>query len=399
MSYSFLPDKKKEEQPAPAPAPKPVKTNSGSGAGSQLVFDSVDSKAKLYFFDQFKNHFDIAKLYNPVNLSDFNLSSNFENFKRFFRKQNIEDYIKDEWYGQGTQYEKLVAGYTEFSNPDLLHKVIEQVKNILPNNLISQVPKPTININDRFGLFSFDLASNSMFYVYDYFDKNNVLVDANFVIQKDGIFIDTLTNEEVYQKIKIDENGNPKVISTAKKCLIDFSKKNKDRKAVELFCLCTCSANEKAEDYIYNSMACIAIAKDLILKGFKVKITAVFCYENDINTARIFELVPVKNYNETLDINSVAYVCSDARYYRYQHFKAVYYCFDQSKLQVPSGLGYPIKDLPAISKQIEKYYVPNSREKADTRLYFGTSRSLEAVSKEVRTTTEILNTKYGADDK
>ena len=70
--------------------------------------------------------------------------------------------------------------------------------------------------------------------------------------------------------------------------------------------------------------------------------------------------------------------------------------YDRNNKVSPGGLGFPFTDKKIISSTIEKEYVKNSKLKqADTRLYFGNSRSLEDAKKEVKEALLILNEKYG----
>lgn len=67
--------------------------------------------------------------------------------------------------------EKLIEGYTTFQNPKLLSETISRIDNEIPADLFSAIEKPKMKINDKFGMFSFDLASMAMTYVYEYFTK------------------------------------------------------------------------------------------------------------------------------------------------------------------------------------------------------------------------------------
>lgn len=383
MSFNFLPN-------TPAD-PQPQKPNTSSGIGGKF------SIGKNYFFDNYENHFDVQRLINfPVTRDQFNLLENFNLAKNnFFNSTEIQYLIKTNWYGANTEVDKLINGYTIFQDPALLSNTLSNLKNTIPNELFSGIKKPKMKINDRFGMFSFDLASMSMTYVYEYFTKDKVKVDANFVVKKDSDFFDTASNQIVYQEIKKHENGNPVVISSVRNSLIDFEKKEQQKKAVEIFILCSASSKVKAEDYIYNAMAGISVAQNLTEKNILVKVTALFVSQ-DKEKRTFFHLIPVKNFNQPLDINAVAYVCGDARFYRFQGFKAKFMGWDSLSFKVPSNLGFPINDLDFCSKTIEKDYIKNSKRKqGDTRLYFGNSRNIQEVKSEVVKAIKILELNYG----
>jgi transaldolase len=324
------------------------------------------------------------------------LVANFNTAKdNIFKIKQIEDFIKDGWYGLNTEIEKLLNGYTVFQNPTLLAETLKNLNNSIPNELFSGIKKPKMKINDRFGMFSFDLASMAMTFIYEYFNNKGEKVDSNFVQKVGTDFVFTPTNELVKQEIKKQPNGNPVVVSSVRNSLIDFEKKEQEKKAVEIFILCSASSGVKAEDYIYNAMAGISVAQNLTEKNIQVKVTALFVSQ-DNEKRTFFHLIPVKNFNQPLDINAVAYVCGDARFYRFQGFKAKFIGWDSLSFKVPSNLGIPIKDIDFCSKTIEKDYIKNSKRKqGDSRLYFGNSRNIQEVKSEVVKAIKILELNYG----
>jgi len=372
--FDFLPDAKQ-------------KPNTSSWNGG------VFSIGKNVFYDEYTNHLDAHKLIsNPPNREQFNLSYNFEFAKNMLDEERIIKTISSNFYGQNTDFDKLIQGYTQFAKPEFLARTIDKVDSALPSNLFSGIEKPKMKINDKFGMFSYDLASMSMTYVYEYFDSKGNKVDANFVIKKASKFF--FNQIEVFQKIKKRENGTPVVISSVRKCLIDFEKKAKEQRAVEIFVINSVAFKENADDFLYNSMASISVAKNLILKGFQVKVTSLLVVKN--NDTTYYHFVPVKQFNQPLDINATAYVCGDPRFFRYQGFKMILYGYDRNNVKSPTGLGTIETNKNQIARSIESDYVKNSKLKqADTRLYFGNSRNLEDAQKEVLEAIKILNEKYG----
>jgi hypothetical protein len=351
------------------------------------------------FYDFYNNHFDAHELFStPPSRSEFNENGNFKVAEKIFNEDELTRLSQNsDWFGEGTQVDQLINGYTKFAIPQLLNDTINTLEVEIPNQLFAGIEKPKMKINDRFGMFSYDLASMAMTYVYEYFDKQNKKVDANYVVKRDGKFYDSISKKEVEQKIKRRENGTPVVISSVRNSLIDFEKKEKNERAVEIFITLSFSWKEKSSRVIYNAMAGIVVAKNLIDKGFKVKITALLV--NLEGGKYYFHMVPVKRYNQPLDINAAAYVCGDPRFYRYQGFKMFIYGFDQNSFVTDSGLGSVIRDLKFISTQIENDYVPNSNlQQANTRLFFGGSRSVNDTKNEVQKALEILNEKYSNDD-
>jgi hypothetical protein len=375
MSFDFLPNK--PENP------------SQNGQGG-----STFSKGKNHFFDFYRHHLDAHALFStPPKHDEFNLKNNYDVADKIFSEDSIKFRIDfGDWFGENTEFDKLINGYTEFQNPQLLSDTINEIDANIDADLFSELEKPKININDRFGIFSFDLASMAMTYVYEYFKKSDgKKVDADRVVKQNNKFY--FGKHEVEQRIKKRKNGTPVVRSSVRNCFLDFQKQDKKDRSVEIFVTNSFQSDERAKDLIYNSMAAISMAQNLILKGFKVKITSLLV-SNDKNNY-YWHFVPAKRFNQPLDPNAAAYICGDTRFFRYQGFKMIIAGADKVNKEIGSGLGRIVTDARLISKTIETDYVPNSRLKqADTRLYFGGARSLEQAKLEVQTALQILNEKY-----
>lgn len=398
MAYDFLPQKPKNEG-KPKPDKKPQnesKPKPGSGGEKGSSF----KEGKTIFIDTYSSHLDSHNAITvPVNEKDFKLKHNYIFASNQFSNEKTTKQIDSGWYGENTELERLKEGYTQFSDPELLTKAISFLKESISEDMFSGIEKPKMKINDRFGMFSFDLAAMSMFYVYEYFTKSGKKVDANFVTKKGDLFIDITTGEFVNQKIKKRANGTPYVVSNNKNCLIDFEKKKSQERAVEIFINNSFTWREKASEIVYNSLAGISVAENLIKKGFKVKLTALFIGEHH-EGLRIYHFVPVKNFNQPLDINAAAYVCGDARFFRYQYFKMMIKAYDDYNIKSIEGIAYAFTDNNQIALDIEEKYVPNSQKtQADTRLYFGGSRNMNAVKKEVDKAIKILIENYGKENK
>ncbi|TYB78347.1 DUF7192 family protein [Bizionia myxarmorum] len=381
MPFNFLPDNTN-------PEPKP--STEGQPGGQFNVGKNV-------FYDDYLSHLDAHNLFStPPKRSEFKLNENYKIAKDFFSNSSLEWQILNNFYGPETEVEKLSEGYTQFQKPNLLNETINNLNAEIKEDLFSSMEKPKMKINDRFGMFSFDLASMAMTYIYEYFKvSNNEKVDANLVETIKNKLIYKPTGEAVKQEIKRRENGTPVVVSSVRNSLIDFEKQDKQDRSVEIMVLNAFSSDLQVEKIIYNSMAAITTAQNLIKKGFRVKITALKVIENKKTT--YFHFVPAKRFNQPLDINAAAYVCGDPRFYRYAGFKLNIMGCDRNNEIISEGLGSPVNSLRFVSNTIEKDYVPNSNLKqADTRLYFGGSRNMNDVKNEVNTAIEILKEKYAA---
>lgn len=381
MAFDFLPDE----------APPPPKPNTEEAAGGQF------SVGNNVFYDNYKHHLDAHSLFSlPPKGKEFNLPFNFEQTKDYyFSERTVKGNVEDGWYGPGTELEKLKQGYTSFQDPELLNKAIGQIDNEIPQDMFSAIEKPKMKINDKFGMFSFDLASMAMTYAFDYYNLKGEKVDSSFVEKRGSKFIYIPENEEVKQFIRRREDGTPVVVSSVRNSLIDFEKTSKQDRSVEIMVFNSFAVGEGARSVVYNSMAAISVAKNLILKGFRVKITSVLVVFHADEKKRYFHFVPAKRFNQPLDMNAAAYICGDPRFFRYQGFKMIISGYDQDKVRIPGGLGRIESNAKSLSLIIEKEYVENSSLKqADTRLYFGGSRSLEGAKQETQIAIDILNDKY-----
>jgi hypothetical protein len=199
----------------------------------------------------------------------------------------------------------------------------------------------------------------------------------------------------VYQRIKRRENGTPVVVSSVRNSLIDFEKKEKEKKAVEILVNVRFASNERIEETLYNSLAAMVVAQKLISIGFQVKITAIVSIQDDKEN-NYFHFIPAKNYNENFDKNAVAYVCGDPRFRRFQGFKILIKGYDNLLINTPKGIGFGVGDISEIETIIEKEYVPNSNLKqANARLYFGGARNQSDFEAELRLAERKINNQYG----
>jgi hypothetical protein len=377
MAFDFLTDKEDFNQ---------NKTTSGGRFKS----------GKNVFIDKYQSHLDAHNIFGiPFERKYFRLKANFDFIKGYYADNNIKGRIGRNFYGPKTKLAQLKEGYTQFQKPELLDEALNKLKVNINDDLFSGLDKPKVNFNDKFGIFSFDLASMMMTYVFEYYTKNGDKVDSNYVEKnKNGQFVFTPNGQIVDQVIKRREDGTPVVVSQVNNSYIDFEKQEKEQRSVEIMVNVSFAGVEGAEKVIYNSLAGITVAENLLKKGFKVKLTGLFSIQ--YKGTHYFHIIPVKRFNQPLDKNAAAYVLGDPRFFRYEIFKLIAHGIDQSGIKVPETFGIIETNLDLISRRIEKNYVPNSqRKQADSRLYFGGSRDMTDVKNEVDKALDILNENYG----
>jgi len=382
MGFDFLPDINNEQQEQKQQKER-VKT-------SQSL-----SSADHVFFDNYKNHISLHNIRSvPPKISEFNQKNNFNIFENSFSENNIRYSINEgkQWFGENTDYQKLVDGYVMFQKPELLNKVAEKVKDALPDDLFSQIPKKKIRFNDRgFGLFSFDKAISGLQLAYEYFDSEGEKVDSNFVEKRNDKFYFITTGQEVSQKRKLTDKGLPQASSIIKDSYIDFEEKSVMSNAVEIFVLCSVSGNTEVNQFVYNSVAASVVGKMLTEKGFKTKINIVVGTFLRNHKKYVHHIIPVKRWEDTFDQNAVAYVGGDPRFFRFDGFKAIIAGCDNLNLDCPPGLGRIIKEPLELKYFFETFYFPKTEKPvAKTNLFMGGSRSLQESIGEIENMAELL---------
>jgi len=235
------------------------------------------------------------------------------------------------------------------------------------------------------GIFSYDLASLGLIKVYEYYSPLfERTVDGNFVVSenkkfyfigqkhiprhevkynesKGGFYSNILgrlvdkkdleiveqplgsanaylyfypeqleiPRHQVEQKQKIGSNGKPMFTTTFKKCFINIEKTKNPLPRIDLIVLPSFSSKKTASEIFYNSVAIISICQKLSKSNVNYRILA--SYDGEMYKSvrgrlqgigkKNFSFVNIKNENQNLDINQVAILSSDARFYRIENFK------------------------------------------------------------------------------
>jgi hypothetical protein len=220
--------------------------------------------------------------------------------------------ITEQQYGDGLK--KFVAP-----------KFLQELENNITSqyaNLFNEVERRVIEYNDRgLGVFDFSKASAGIYYLREYWSETHQRTFDDIEVENIGDF----ENEEwiliqdgtpVDKRHKLTENGLPAVGTNSKKVWAKFNRELREQPSVEIF-ISTGNYNEvEAKDFIWSGMAGIMLAKVLGIAGIKVKINAVIGWRPQNAEEYCAFVVPVKNYNETLDRDALALLTSDQRFWR-----------------------------------------------------------------------------------
>lgn len=80
-------------------------------------------------------------------------------------------------------------------------------------------------------------------------------------------------------------------------------------------------SDKTSEEIIYKAIPTIVIAEELIKKGYKVQIN--YHRSSTHEDHKSSAIVPIKKFNEPLDVDLLLLTCCDAAYIRFHSFKGI----------------------------------------------------------------------------
>ena len=385
----------------------------------------INKKEVAYYFDSitemqnFSN--DVLKKIpfgtNAYKSIEFSINKKTILQKQILRSQKE----KLEWFGvSDIQLDWLVSGITNYNKMQELQSNVDNLKrNVAKLNLIDIDQSKRIKFTEKeIGIFSYDLASLGLIKVYEYY--SNLLqriVSGNFIIKenkafyfvgqkyiprhevkyvadKSGFYSNILgrlvdkkdleciekNNSFLYfypeqqeipkhiveQNQKIGKNGKPMFTTTFKKCFINIEKIKNPLPRIDLIVAPAFGSDITSSQMEFNSIALIAICEKLSKLNVNYRLLASYSVStpNDTNYKN-FSFINIKNENQILDINQIAILSSDARFYRYENFKI------KIAMQYDSGwdnliylIGVPINDVDKI-KSIYLEYLSKQTSQSD----------------------------------
>lgn len=313
----------------------------------------------------------------------------------YFSEKEINQLIAedDNWFGTGTSYRELKEGITTYKDPELIQKLMSQVQEGISTNNTDRIQSRKVRYNaSGMGVFSFDRAAMGLYRIQEFYstkyqrvvDSKEVrqLGDDNFILIKDG--------SEVVQRQETRPDGNPKVRTSSKYIFAYFPKVKSEKRAVEIFISCGGHAKLTASEFLYSGISAIIIAQMLEKARIKTKINVVVGTSPDQHHREAYAcVVPIKNYDETLDINQIALLSSDPRFYRYDGFKGVISIYDHFGSVAPASMGTGFKEPGVLRAVIEASgYLDGSHEA--TRLYMGRTFGHQESLAEIKNTSQKL---------
>lgn len=352
-------------------------------------------KLKAHIIDHFEN---LLEYHQWVNQGIQNLSQMNRYADERFNKRQIEKsmLVNPLWFGTGVTYEQLKQGITEFVNPELIDKIYNQISENMSVATQQTIKRKKTHYNPNgLGVFVFDRAAMGMFRLKEFYSPS-----LDMVVEKHEV---KEVHHKEYQLIRDsspvierweEKNGKPKIRTNSKNVYAYFEKVNKSKQAVELVISCGASSKYTSKQLIYSGMSAIVVAKLLQQANIPVRIwVAIGSSPDGFEKTAYACLIPVKNYDQTLDINLLALLTSDPRFFRYEGFKGIVALYDHFKQEVPSTLGTGMTREYLI-QTIENSTYSHSNKLSPNRFYFGWTFSEEEAIRDIENTIKELAKRY-----
>lgn len=327
---------------------------------------------KVNMKDDFKNLFEYREwVDNTFN----NMSSENEGHILNYEKEAVERRIEQSpaWYGQNTSFAEMNSGITEYKTPELIEKIYGQVNDKISTSVKDKIKARKIRYNPfGLGVFVFDRAAMGMYRLKEFYspDFKKVVehedvkrVKDKFILIKDG--------SPVVERWEEKADGKPKIRTNSKNVYAYFPRVSKNKQAVDLFISCGGHASVTAEQFLYSGISAIIVAQLLEKALIQTRISIVIGSSPDNFNGKAYgAIIPVKNYDEKLDVNLLALLTSDPRFFRHEGFKGIVALYDHFGEICPGSLGYGFNK-EHLTRAIENSTYTKSAALAPNRFYFG----------------------------
>jgi hypothetical protein len=247
----------------------------------------------------------------------------------YFRRKDTLETIRDGFLGEELRkmpeedaWQMVSSGIETYEHMDLIEEMENKLNQSISLKDRNPIPKKKLSYNDLgLGVFSFDRAAQGMYRLTELYSPiHSQVVQPEEVIRSTMDIRLKRDNSLVEERLELKESGKPRLRTTSKKVWAYFPKVKRQRAAAEIYLSCGNYSNVSAKEFLYSGMVAIIIAKKLITASIPVRINLVIGWE--VNGKYSCAIVPVKDYNEPLDVNLLALTSSDPRFWRYEGFKA-----------------------------------------------------------------------------
>jgi hypothetical protein len=324
----------------------------------------------------FLTHFENLLQYREWVDSTFkNLSSRNSHFQYEYEKNYIDSFAKKypKWFGSGVTFEELSKGITTYKNPQLIERIFQKVEDKVPSQTKDKIKARKVKYNPfGLGVFVFDRASMGMFRLKElYSEKHQNTVEREEVNYIKDEFRMISDNSIVTERWEQKKDGKPKVRTTSKDVYAYFPPITKDKQAVDIFISAGGHSEVTAEQFLYSGISAIIVAQLLEKAHVKTKISLVIGSSPDnFNDTVVGAIIPIKKYDEPLDINLIALLSSDPRFFRFEGLKGIISLYDHFKERCPSGLGRGMTKT-TLESTMNEYIKKHPDSFSENRFYFG----------------------------
>jgi hypothetical protein len=349
---------------------------------------------KAYIKDDFKN---LREYRQWAETQLKNLRFDNQIYLDRFTKEFIDDRIRSrpDWFGRDTSYEEISAGITQYKHPDLIEKIYSQVNDKISIAIKDTIKARKINYNPLgLGVFVYDRAAMGLYRLKEFYSHSLAhVVDKSKISSTPNGYILTADNSKVTERWEERPDGRPKIRTTSKNVFAWFPPQSKEKSAVELFISCGAPAFITADKFLYHGIAAIITAKLLEKARIPTRISLVIGTSPDQYQTKVFaSIIPIKNYDETLDVNLLALLTSDPRFFRYEGIKGLVGIYDHFGASIPSNFGTPLNK-EYLTDTIENSGYAKKAGLAPNRFYYGSTFSENEAINQINLAIEEISSK------
>lgn len=319
-----------------------------------IIYDDFDNLTQFRKWVK-DNEWRIAK---SSHAEYYNRESTLESIREGFLGEELKKMEEEE------AWQLVSNGLKSYEHMNLIEELESKLNHSLTMRDPNPIPKRKLSYNDiGLGVFSFDRAAQGMYRLKElYSPSHDQVFQPEEVVKTNQEIRLRRDNSLIVERWEIKEGNKPRVRTTSKKVWAYFPKVKRQRSAAEIYLSCGNYSTVSAKEFLYSGMVAIIIAKKLIAASIPVRINLVIGWEN--YSKYTCAIIPIKDYNEPLDVNLLALTSSDPRFWRYEGFKSCTVLQLMSKRTV-GGAGLKGADL--------KRYLEAAKYKMDVpnRFYFG----------------------------
>ncbi|MBT1695913.1 hypothetical protein KK083_03430 [Fulvivirgaceae bacterium PWU4] len=277
------------------------------------------------------------------------------------------------WFGPDTSFEELSSGITQYKRPELIQQIYDKVNDKISTLTRNKIKSKKLEYNaSGLGVFVFDRASMGLFRLKEFYSPSHKKTFDNKEIKSSRRGYTLIKdNTPIIERWEQKSDGKPKIRTSNKKVFAWFPPSSKEKRAVELFVGCGGTSRTTAEQLLYSGISAIIVAQLLEQAHIPTKITIALGSSPDTyEKAAYAALIPVKNYDERLDMNLLALLTSDPRFFRFEGLKGYLCLYDHFGVVIPDNFGHGL-GRSSLKKIVEESGYADRTKLAPNRYYFG----------------------------